>query len=156
MGSDDQIFRKIIDQSDRFYRIAYSYVRNEQDAMDVVQEVAYKALHHLKKLKEPEYAETWLFRVTINIAVDFLRKRKHEEIGLPAKEKSTNDDYRDLMFFDILRPLDDTCRTILILHFMEDKTFDQISSIIKKNVNTVKMLYYKSIQSLKSQLLEEA
>ena len=32
MESEDQIFRKIIDQRDRFYRIAYSYVRNEQDA----------------------------------------------------------------------------------------------------------------------------
>lgn len=44
MESEDQIFRRIIDQRNRFYRIAYSYMRDEQDAMDVVQEVALKAV----------------------------------------------------------------------------------------------------------------
>lgn len=91
MRNDDQIFRKIIDQRDRLYRIAYSYVRNEQDAMDVVQEVAYKAHRHLEKLREPEYAETWLFMVTINASLDFLRKRKREEIGFSPDDKGNID-----------------------------------------------------------------
>lgn len=154
--SNDQIFRKIIDQRDRFYRIAYSYVKNEQDAMDVVQEVAYKALKHLDKLKEFEYAETWLFRVTINTSIDVLRKRSHEQIGLPFEDRGTGDDYGELMVFDVLRPLDNTSRTIIILHYMEDKNFRQISSILGKNVNTVKALYYKAMKRLKTQLSEEA
>lgn len=156
MESEDQIFRKIIDQRDRFYRMAYSYVRNEQDAMDIVQEVAYKAVKNLKKLRKPEYAETWLFRVTINTSLDFLRKRSHEQIGFYIEEKGANDDYDSLMVIDMLRQLDNTSRAVIILHSLEGKTFLQISSIIRKNVNTVKTLYYKALQILKVQLFEEA
>jgi len=156
VADDEQIFRKIIDQRDRFYRVAYSYVGNEQDAMDVVQDVAYKAVKNLRRLREPEYAETWLFRVTINTSLDFLRKRSHEQVGLPTEEKGANDNYESLTVFDMLRQLDHTSRAVIILHFMEGKTFQQISAIIEKNVNTVKTLYYKSLKTLKIQLSEEA
>lgn len=156
MESEDQIFRKIIDQRDRFYRIAYSYVRDEQDAMDIVQEVAYKAVKNLKRLREPEYAETWLFRVTINTSLDFLRKRKHEQVGFSMEEKGANDAYDSLMIIDMLRQLDNASRAVIILHTLEGKTFQQISSIIRKNINTVKTLYYKALQALKVQLSEEA
>jgi len=155
MESEDQIFRKIIDQRDRFYRIAYSYVRNEQDAMDIVQEVAYKAVKNLKKLREPEYAETWLFRITINTSLDFLRKRKQERMNFSIEESGANDSYDSLMVIDMLRQIDHTSRAVIILHSLEGQTFQQISSILKKNVNTVKTLYYKALQILKVQLSEE-
>lgn len=156
MESEDQIFRKIIDQRDRYYRIAYSYVGNEQDAMDIVQEVACKALKHLKKLKEPEYAETWLFRVTVNASLDFLRKRKREQVGLPAKEEGRADDHGSLLVFDLLRRVDPESRAVILLHCMEGKTFQQISRILGKNVSTVKSLYYRATKALKTQLTEEA
>jgi RNA polymerase sigma-70 factor (ECF subfamily) len=154
--SDDRIFRRIIDQRDRFYRMAYSYVRNEQDAMDVVQEVACKAFKHIKELRDPEYAETWLFRVTINTSIDFLRKQKHEQAGLPEHDNGAPDSYDKLAVFDTLRPLDDTSRTIVVLHHMEDKNFEQISCIMGKNVNTVKTIYYRAMKALKEQIEKEA
>lgn len=155
MEAENSIFRKIIDQSDRFYRMAYCYVGNEQDAMDVVQEVACKALQHLDRLKNPEYAETWLFRVTINTALDFLRKRKREQIGLPEAETGADDDYGRLSVEDALSRLDEPSRAVVVLHFMEDKTFPQIAEILGKNVNTVKALNYKALNILKPMLAEE-
>ena len=51
-------------QSDkaRYYRIAYSYVKNEQDALDIVGDATYKALLNLRSLKNPEYFGTWMTR----------------------------------------------------------------------------------------------
>lgn len=156
MKNEDQIFREIIDQRDRFYRIAFSYVRNEQDAMDIVQEVAYKAVKHLKRLRKPECAETWLFRVTINTSLDFLRKRGREQVGLPPAEAGETDDYGQLSAVDLLSRLEERSRAVVILHSMEEKTFRQAADILGENENTVKTLYYKALKTLKLQLSEEA
>ena len=56
------------------YRIAYVYVKNPQDALDVMQEAAYRAYKNRKTLKEPKYFKTWLTRITINCAIDHIRK----------------------------------------------------------------------------------
>lgn len=48
------------------YLLAYSYVKNEADALDVVQEAAYKAVNGLSRLKQEEYFSTWLNRIIIN------------------------------------------------------------------------------------------
>ncbi|MBQ7241532.1 MAG: RNA polymerase, partial [Firmicutes bacterium] len=47
------------------YRIAYIYVRNEADALDVMQEAAYRAFKNRASLKEAKYFRTWLIRITI-------------------------------------------------------------------------------------------
>ena len=44
----------------KYYRIAYSYVKNEHDALDVMGEASYKALRSLKALKTPEYFSSWM------------------------------------------------------------------------------------------------
>ena len=63
---------------EKYYRLAYSYVNNEQDALDIVQESAYKVMKDISKVREPDYLSTWIYRVVMNTAVDFLRKRQKE------------------------------------------------------------------------------
>ena len=50
----------------RLYRTAYLYLGSEADALETVDEAVYRALRALKKLREPEYFETWLTRFLIN------------------------------------------------------------------------------------------
>lgn len=59
----------------KYYRIAYSYVKNEHDALDVMGEASYKALRSLKALKTPEYFSSWMTRIVINCALDALGER---------------------------------------------------------------------------------
>ena len=58
----------------KYYRITYSYVKNEHDALDVMGEASYKALRSLKALKTPEYFSSWMTRIVINCALDLLRQ----------------------------------------------------------------------------------
>lgn len=51
-------------------------MKNSDDALDVVQETAYKSFTQIKTLKNPEYFKTWLIRIAINISLDFLKKQK--------------------------------------------------------------------------------
>lgn len=53
----------------KYYKLAYSYVRNENDAQDIVQEGAYKAILNCGSLKENAYLDTWIYRIMINEAL---------------------------------------------------------------------------------------
>ena len=50
----------LIQNYNKYYRMAFSYVHNEEDALDIVQESAYKAIFHAEKLKKIEYADSWI------------------------------------------------------------------------------------------------
>ena len=60
--------RALTEGYEKYYRLAYSYVHNEADALDIVQEAAYKAILKSDSLKEPQYVETWVYRIVINEA----------------------------------------------------------------------------------------
>ena len=74
---DDLIQKNLTDNYQKYYRLAYSYVHNEADAMDIVQEGAYKAILKSGLLENPDYVGTWIYRIMVNEALSFIRKQKH-------------------------------------------------------------------------------
>ncbi|BAK16228.1 DNA-directed RNA polymerase specialized sigma subunit, sigma24 homolog [Solibacillus silvestris StLB046] len=58
------------------YRMAYVYVKNKNDALDVVQEVAYQSFKNISTLNKPEYFKTWLMKITINCSLTVINKNK--------------------------------------------------------------------------------
>ena len=66
--------RRLQTDKAKFYRIAYSYVKNEHDALDVVGEAVYKGLRNLKSLKSAEFFNSCMTRIVINCALDQLRQ----------------------------------------------------------------------------------
>jgi RNA polymerase sigma-70 factor, ECF subfamily len=74
---NSKAFQKIIEaEKEKLYRMAYLYVKNESDAIDIVHETIYKAFISIKNLKETDYFSTWLMRILINTALDFIKKNK--------------------------------------------------------------------------------
>lgn len=67
----------VLQEKDNLYRMAYIYMKNENDALDVVHESVFKAYKSIKKLKEPSYFSTWLTRIIINTSIDFLKKKTY-------------------------------------------------------------------------------
>ena len=66
----------IIENQNKFYRLAYSYVRNREDALDVVQNAVCRALEHYQTLRSQEAVRTWFYRILVNECLMFLRSRK--------------------------------------------------------------------------------
>ncbi len=137
-----------------FYRIAYSYVRNETDAQDIVQESAYKAIYHSKKLKQPEYAQTWLTRIVINEALSFLRKHKQEVLPFEeepevaaAQENISKEETMDLR--EAIENLPAEEKTLITLRFFEDKKLEEIAEICGEALSTVKSRLYRTLKKLK-------
>ena len=75
ISGDDEAFEYIINNcKERLYRTAFAYVKNEEQALDVVQETVYKAYVSIEKLKNPEYFNTWITRILINNALTVIKK----------------------------------------------------------------------------------
>ena len=56
----------LLQNYNQYYRLAYSYVKNDADAGDIVQTGAYKAIKNCGTLKDTAYAGTWLYRIMLN------------------------------------------------------------------------------------------
>ncbi len=77
----------------RYYRLALSCVHNEDDAADIVQNSAYKAIKNYENLKQEAYAATWLYRIVLNEVFTFLKQRKTEALDTVPNELQTTDTY---------------------------------------------------------------
>lgn len=77
----DKIVTHIVENQEKFYRLAFSYVKNKDDALDVVQNAVCKALDHYESLRNEEAVKTWFYRILVNESVHFLNRRKREVLS---------------------------------------------------------------------------
>ncbi|MGN0402461.1 MAG: RNA polymerase sigma factor [Acetatifactor sp.] len=150
----------ILENYNRYYRLAYSYVHNETDAGDIVQNGAYKALRNSQALKNQEYAATWVYRIMLNECFQYLRQPGflsyeaiQEESGVEAGYYE--DEYKDIDLQRALDVLSDKDKAIIILKYFEDRTLEEIADILEENVNTVKSRLYRSMKKLREKLSDE-
>lgn len=148
-----QITDYIIKHKESHYRLAYSYVKNVDDALDIVQESIYKAFSSIDSLKTPSYIKTWFYKIIVNTSLDFLRKQKRmvvvDEEALSGYDPGTYDTYRDIDLQRALEDLPDNYRSIIVLRYFEDLKIEEIAEILDENVNTVKTRLYKSLEKLR-------
>lgn len=144
--------KKLMDNYEKYYRLAYSYVNNEQDALDIVQESAYRIIKECRKLREEQYLSTWIYRIVINTAIDFLRKQKKEWVSLETIEIPHEDQYKEDDPMELLKFLEEKERTIVVLKYLEEWKLEEIAVTLDMNVNTVKTRLYRALKKLKLEL----
>ena len=145
----------LVEQYEKYYRMAYSYVRSESDAQDIVQEAAYKAIYHAGKLKKPEFTDTWICRIVINEAINYVKKNKKPYVDLEEADVGREAVYEDVDLKAAIDKLPPKDKTIIILRFFEDMSLEQIAQICGENINTVKSRLYRTLKKLKLELAEE-
>lgn len=149
----------ITENQNKFYRLAYSYVQEEQAALDVVQNAICRALEGCFGLKNPLALKTWFYRILVNEALQYLRKQKRE---IPLEEEHTEALTYQEPAFDAdkqthaaVMQLAEPMKTVIILHYYEDLTLKQIAKITDTPLSTVKTRLYSALKKLK-QILKEA
>ena len=148
-----QVAEYVTQEKEKHYRLAFSYVKNVDDALDIVQESIYKAFSSIDSLKEPSHIKTWFYRIIVNTALDFLRKRKRliivDEVILTAYDSGTVDNYQDFDLQNALEDLPEKYRSVIILRYFEDFKIEEVAEILDRNVNTVKTQLYKALEMLR-------
>lgn len=141
------------------YRIAFTYTENIEDAMDVVQEAAYRAFLKFDTVQEQKHIKTWLIRITINCAIDLLRKKQNvfsiQDEYLNNKASKNPDLSLSLSLEQLLNLLDLDERVVIFLKYYQDCTFKQISEVINLPISTIKSINYRALNKLKKQIRRE-
>ena len=140
----------LVKNYEKYYRMAYSYVFCEQDAMDIVQEGAYRAILKSDLLKQPEYVDTWICKIVINEALRFLKKNKLASADMESlPEQGKEDEVEDIDLQRALEKLDNQERAIVVLRYFEEEKLENIGKTMNLNVNTVKSRLYRAMDKLK-------
>ncbi|MCR4956756.1 MAG: sigma-70 family RNA polymerase sigma factor [Lachnospiraceae bacterium] len=145
----------ILSEYNRYYRLAYSYVHNDADACDVVQNGAYKAIRASHTLKNIDYAGTWVYRIMLNEIFDFCRKRKFESLDDMEWERGEEDTYTDFDLHEALDTLSEEEKMIVELKYFEDMKLEEIADLMNINISTVKSKLYRSMKKLRVQLEDD-
>ncbi len=167
----EELTRCITENQNRYYRLAYSYVKEEQAALDVVQNAVLKALEHVQDLRNSAYMGTWLYRIVMNESISYLRRNARE---MPCEEQTLSGAAQegrlegDAQYgnpekiltqkpeelYAAILSLPEGMQTVIKLYYFEELTMPEIAAITGVNLSTVKYRLYQGLQKLKLTMKE--
>ncbi len=141
----------LLNNYNRYYRLAYSYTHNEADAYDIVQNGAVKVIKNSDSLKKIECAQTWIYRIMLNEVFRFYGGKEGKVLSLDdiTYEQGDEDVYEDFDLQAALEQLSPKDKVIVTLRYFDDLKIEDIAEILEENVNTVKSRLYRSLKKLR-------
>lgn len=146
----------VIDNKEKFYRLAYYYVKNHHDAMDVLQESILKAYSNLSKIKYKNSIDKYLSRIIINTSIDFIRKNSKMVFtdNECLKEVESEMDSSDINY--VVDNLDPDLKSIIVLKYFHGYKISEIAEILDISISTVKNRMHKALKQLRIEIKEES
>ncbi|WP_312097297.1 sigma-70 family RNA polymerase sigma factor [Niallia sp.] len=151
-------FLKLFQQYEHdIYRMAYVYVKNKDDALDIVQETAYKSFQKFSSVKDVTLFKTWIIKIAINCSIDLLRKNKklvylQVEGTIESSISMKEDIPLSISLQDLLDILNEEEKTVVLLKFYQGYTFNEISDFLDMPLSTVKSMLYRALEKLRKKV----
>lgn len=138
---DSEAFILLMEQNRQsMLKVAKSYLNNEEDVADVIQDTILTCYEKLDTLKNPIFFKTWLIRIVINKCKDRLRQNRElcllEDCMTPSYTNERSES--DTTFTELMNSLDEKYRTILVLYYVEGYNTKEIARLLGLNLHTVK------------------
>lgn len=156
---EDVFITFIRTQQKSLYRLAYSYTKNEQDALDIMQDSIQKGWLALHKLTKQEQMKSWFYTILVRTAIDLLRKQKRVDLigDESLLQLCEQDTYQNIDLQQALDHLPLHQREVIVLRYFEDLKIEDVAQILQIPLSTAKSRLYRALQLLKIELeMEEA
>ena len=171
MAAYDELIRRY---QERIYATIYHMTSNHEDANDLAQDAFIKAYHALKSFKGDSSFYTWVYRISVNKTINFLKQRKHRvqmslnDLDFNAEHDpdmvalvSHNTPRRDLSLSELqeklnaaMQKLSEHHRMVVVLHDVQGLSHEEIGEIMDCNVGTVRSRLFYARQQLQAYLTE--
>ena len=166
--ADEQEFLELVEENrNRILKVCRVYAWNAADQDDLYQEILCQIWRGLPALKEKQFANTWLYRVAINTAISFIRKRgvrsdrviyvEHTDLARAIESQQNTEASADERIANLytaifkLNPLEKALVTL----FLEDFTYEQMAEVTGINANNVGVMLHRAKKKLSSLMKEE-
>ncbi|MCR1963259.1 sigma-70 family RNA polymerase sigma factor [Clostridium perfringens] len=157
-GNKESFGILIKNNKEYLYKMAFLYVKDEQDALEVIHETVYRAFLNIEKLKKAKFFNTWITRILINVSIDFLKKKGKNEMldeSTPIrKERCEISTEEKLDLYNSIDLLNDNYKTVIIMMYFNDMKVKDISKVMEIPENTVKTYLRRAKQAL-GEILKE-
>lgn len=166
-----QVFEELIKPHEKkIYNIALRLVKNEEDAYDLAQESLLKIYKGLNKFEYKSNFSTWIYRITYNTSIDYLRKNSEWSLSLdeefeggvkleledtlPTPEAMFEMKITRELIREAVNKLEDTQRTVVVLREIEGLSYEEIAEVTELNIGTVKSRINRGRKKLQETLID--
>ena len=167
--ADEHKFLELVTENrNRILRVCRVYSWNSADQDDLYQEILFQIWRSLPALKEKHFANTWLYRVAINTAISFVRKRasgsdrvvhfEHADLTRMIESRQTTEESTDdriANLYNAIYKLDPLEKALVTL-FLEDFTYEQMAEATGISANNVGVMLHRAKKKLSCLMKEEA
>ena len=175
-AGDRGAFRTLFERYHRrAYALAFGVVRNQDDALDVVQDAFIKAHRHLDKFEGQASFYTWLYRIVMNLAIDHLRKHRRQrpvDFTDAALDEAVSEDAllpkiiggnpgRALMdkeirnrIADALGGLSENHRAVLVMRELEGLSYEEMATAMACSKGTIMSRLFHARKNMQRQLVD--
>lgn len=161
-----QAFKDIIGlYQQKVFLLAFSILRNREDALDVVQETFMRLYQKLDAYEKGRNFQAWLLQIAKNLSIDYYRKhhgrrremesgKSVEDLPLAAEDHWSNPESSELrhVISRNLERLGERQRLIFVMKHLNGLEYREIAQVLGISVGTVKSLHFKAVRNLKSWL----
>ena len=149
----------------KIFQLAYSYLHNKEDALDIVQETFLRFHQKAHLFHEGKNFQNWLLQMAKNICIDYYRKHRKrdnelrreeniEEVHHTSHTSSRHDHPSDLkeIFSRCLEKLSEKQRMIFVMKHYNHLHYSEIAQILDIALGTVKSLHFKAVRNLRTHM----
>ncbi|WP_291651191.1 RNA polymerase sigma factor [Clostridium sp.] len=151
-GDKEALLKLIMSEKDNYYKLAYAYMKNEHDALDILQEMIVVLYKEIPKLKKLDSFYSWSKTILVNLCKKELSKRKkYEEVNLEniSEENTFNESENKIYLKSLIENLNDNQKEVIRLRYYLDYTYEEISEIMEIPLGTVKSRINKGINKIR-------
>ena len=169
VGGDHGAFRALVEAyADRLHRLIGRFTRDPGEIEDLAQEVFVKVYRKLGTFQRESAFYTWLYRIAVNTATDFLSRSRRRRLRLvdtdaelEAARAGTRGDVTVDPLLDeelrrvtreVLETLPEKYRNILILREYEDLSYTDMAAVLQCSMGTVESRLFRARQRFKEAL----
>lgn len=169
-AGDEGAFEEIVKRySNRLMNFAYRFVRNREEAEDIVQDTFLKVYQNRYAYKEIAKFSTWIYTITANLAKTLLRKHRNrkmfffsrlgpedKDMDFPSKDRQPQQTiegkFNEREIQKAIVKLPEHFRTVIILRDIQELSYEEISNIINAPLGTVKSRINRARLKLQDEL----
>lgn len=141
------------------YHLAFSIVKNDADAAEVISESIFRAYKHLDLLKDVAAFKSWILKIVRNTAVEYIRKNSKlislNEIETADFVSNDTSVINSLSLKETIKRLNEPYASVIILYYYEDLTISQIAKITSTSTANVKKRLSRAREKLREFFKED-
>ncbi|WP_066894549.1 RNA polymerase sigma factor [Clostridium nigeriense] len=154
-GDKESLLKLIMKEKDNYYKLAYFYMKNQHDALDILQEMMIVLYKEIPKLKKANSFYIWSKKILVNLCKkELTKKNKFEEINetISLEEKGFKETENKIYLKTLIESLNEEQKEAIKLKYYLDYSYEEIAKVLDIPLGTVKSRINKGINKIRKNI----